>query len=166
MLFPQEAAKGIIPVDNHHRIGGSSQGLLQPAKNIRRVSIAQHGVPGQIADHHIVGLQSRKVQGGNQLIQLNHRRILGRVVEDVYRIQQTPGYACMVVGAPIIKGYRLSLLAEDRRNECGNGGLPVGSCHHNGQLGLGHILQEAPIEPHGCHARFIIAHMSRVTVPK
>ena len=72
----------------------------------------------------------------------------------------------MVVGAPVVERHRLSLLAEHPRNEGGNGGLPVGPCHHNGQLGLGHIVQKVPIETHGRHAWLIIPHVSRMAVPK
>ena len=63
VTLPQKAAQRVVPVDNHNGMGRSGQSLLQPAGNIGRVGIAEHRVPGQIADHHIVRLKRREVQG-------------------------------------------------------------------------------------------------------
>ena len=166
VTLPQKAAQRFVPVDNHNGMGRSGQSLLQPAGNIGRVGIAEHRVPGQIADHHIVRLKRREVQGRDQLVQFHHHGVLSRAVEEVHRVQQAPGHTCMMVGPPIVEGDALPLLAKHPGNEGGNGGLPVGPRDHNGQLGLRHVSQKVPVQPHSGHAGLIVAHMSCAAVPK
>ena len=158
--LPQAAADGIVPVENERCPGGPGDGCLQAAEDVPRVAVSQHGVPGDVADDDVLGLQIRHVQGGDQLVHLNHRRVPHGPVPPVDAGQKTPGHPRVVVGAPVVVGDGHALHGQDFGSHGGDGGLAVGARHHNGEPGLGDVLEEVSVQPHGDHAGPVVSCMA------
>ena len=124
------------------------------------VSVAQHGVARQIVDDQILRANLRQVGRGDQLVHLDHGRILGRAVEDADGVQQAARLAGMVVGTPVVIGDGLSLHPQQVGDHAGDGGFAVGAGDNDGERRLFDVAQEVAAQPHGGHARAVVAFVS------
>ena len=157
VVLPQEAAQGIVAVEDHRGVGCPVNGSLKPLANKLRVAVAQHGVPEQIADDDVLWLQIRHIQGGDQLVHFDDGGVLYRPVSPGNRVQQTPGHTGVMICSPVVVGDGKPPGLENLSRHAGNGGLAVGSGDHNQQLGFCDIFQEVSAQTHGDHARTVIS---------
>ena len=88
----QKATQGVIRVHNYHGMRASRYGSLQAVINIRRVRIAKHGIPRQVADQNIIRLKRRNIPKRDQLVHFDHRCILGCTIPNTDCIQKASAF--------------------------------------------------------------------------